>query len=201
METCLANLNLHWCIIYLDDIIIFSKDPASHLEKLEDVFWKLEEARHELNLSKCKLFPWQIASLGHIIPAQGVAADKVKIEAIKKWLILTNVMEVWSFLGFMGYYCWFTPKSVWVAEPLHKLTLGENAGKKMAAIWWDDGCPQAFNNLRRLCTTAPFLAYADFTQPFKLHTDACGSGLGAVLYQSCSLPESQWWHRCSNSLC
>ena len=48
METCLGDLNLHWCIIYLDDIIIFSKDLASHLERLEAVFWKLEEARLKL---------------------------------------------------------------------------------------------------------------------------------------------------------
>ena len=71
-----------------------------------------------------------------------------------------------------------------VAQPLHELTSGENAGKKKAAIQWDDRCQQAFDDLKRLCTTAPILAYADFTQPFKLHTDACGSGLGAVLYQT-----------------
>ena len=52
----------------------------------------------------------------------------------------------------------------------------------MAAIKWDSRCQQAFDDLMRLCTTAPILAYADFTKPFKLHTDACGSGLGAVLY-------------------
>ena len=56
MNTCLGDLNLHWCIIYLDDIVIFSNDPASHLERLEAVFWKLEEARLELKPSRCELF-------------------------------------------------------------------------------------------------------------------------------------------------
>ena len=56
METCLGDLNLHWFIIYLDDIVIFSKDLASHLERLEAVFWKLEEARLKLKPSKCELF-------------------------------------------------------------------------------------------------------------------------------------------------
>ena len=56
METCLGDLNLHWCIIYLDDIIIFSKDPASHLDRLDAVFQKLEDAGHKLKPSKCKLF-------------------------------------------------------------------------------------------------------------------------------------------------
>ena len=85
----------------------------------------------------------------------------------------------------MGYYCWFIPKFAQVAQPLHELTLGENAGKKKAAIWWDERCQQAFVDLKGLCTTLPILAYADFTQPFKLHTDDCGFGLRAVLYQTC----------------
>ena len=58
METCLGDLHLHWCSIYLDDIVIFSKDLASHLERLEAMFWKLEEARLKLKPSKCKLFWW-----------------------------------------------------------------------------------------------------------------------------------------------
>ena len=71
-----------------------------------------------------------------------------------------------------------------VAWPLHELTSGKNAGKKKAAIKWDSRCQQAFDNLKKVCTSAPILAYADFTKPFKLHTDACGTGLGAVLYQT-----------------
>ena len=85
METCLGDLNLHWCIIYLDDIVIFSKDPASHLERLKAVFWKLEEAGLKLKPSKCELFQRQLAYLGHVISAKGVATDESKIEAIKNW--------------------------------------------------------------------------------------------------------------------
>ena len=67
-----------------------------------------------------------------------------------------------------------------VAWPLHELTSSENAGKKKAAIKWDSRCQQAFDDL----TTASIHTYADFTKPFKLHTDTCGTGLGAVLYQT-----------------
>ena len=70
METCLSDLNLNWCIIYLDDIIIFSKDLANHLARLEAMFQKLEEAGLKLKLSKCKLFQWQITYLEHIVSAQ-----------------------------------------------------------------------------------------------------------------------------------
>ena len=71
-----------------------------------------------------------------------------------------------------------------VACPLHELTSGENVGKKKAAIRWYSRCQQALDDLKTLCTMAPILAYADFTKPFKLHTDACSTGLGAVLYQT-----------------
>ena len=70
METCLGDLNLHCCIIYLDDIMIFSKDPASHLERLEAVFQKLEEASLKLKPSKCELFQRKLAYLGHVISAE-----------------------------------------------------------------------------------------------------------------------------------
>ena len=184
METCLGDPYLHWCIIYLDDFVIFSKDPASHLERLEAVFQKLVEAELKFKLAKCGLFQWQIACLGHIFSPQGIATHEGKIEAIRKWLVLTNITEVWSFLGFMGYYCWFILKFMQVAQPLHDLTLDENAGRKKAAIRWSDRCQQAFDGLKRLCTTMPILAYADFTCLFKLHANACGSGLGAVFYKS-----------------
>ena len=179
-----GDLNLHWCIIYLDDIVIFSEDLASHLERPEAVLWKLEEAGLKLKSSKCELFQQQNAYLRHVISAQGVATDKGKIKAIKKWPTPTHVTEVQSFLGFMGYYCWFIPKFAQVARPLYELTLGENAGKKKAVIQWNSKWQQAFDDLKRLCTTVPIIAYAAFSQPFKLHTDACGSGLGAILYQT-----------------
>ena len=84
----------------------------------------------------------------------------------------------------MGYYCRFIPKFVQVAQPLHELTSGENVGKKKAAIKWDSRCQQTFDDLKKLCTMAPILACANFTKPFKLHTDTGGTGLGAVLYQT-----------------
>ena len=65
----------------------------------------------------------------------------------------------------MGYYHQFIPKFVQVPQPLHKLTLGENTGKKKAANQWDSRCQQASHDLKRLCTTAPILVYTDFTQP------------------------------------
>ena len=94
IETCLGNLNLHWCIIYLNDIVIFSKDLASHLKRLKAVLHKLEEAGLKLKPSKCELFQQQLAYLGHVISAQGVATNEGKSEASKNWPTPTNIMEV-----------------------------------------------------------------------------------------------------------
>ena len=156
----------------------------------------LQKTGLKLKPLKCELFQRQLAYLGHVISAKGVATDEGKIEAIKNWPTSTTVMEVRSFLGFMGCYCRFIPKFVQVAQPLHKLTSGENVGKKTAAIKWDSRCQQALDDLKELCSTVPILAYADFSKPFKLHTDACGMGLGAVLYQTLEVQ-----HRCCHSLC
>ena len=117
MDNCLRDLSLHWWIIYLDDIVIFSKDPASHIERLEAVLWKLEEAGLKLKPSKCELFQWQIAYLGHMISGQGVATEECKIKAIRNWPTPTNVTEIQSFLGFTAYNHPFIPKFVQVAHP------------------------------------------------------------------------------------
>ena len=130
METCLGDLNLHWCIIYLDDIVIFSKDLASHLERLKAVFRKLEEAGLKPKPSKCELFQRKLAYLGHVISAEGVATDECKIEAIKNWPTPTNVTEVRSFLGFMGYYHRFIPKFMQVARLLHEINIGRKCGQE-----------------------------------------------------------------------
>ena len=130
------------------------------------MFQKLKQAGLKLKPFKCELFQWDITYLGHIISAQGIATDKGKIEAIKKWPTLTNVTEVQCFLGFTGYYRQFIPKFMQVAQPLHELTPGENMGKKRATIMWDDRCQWSFDDLKCLCTMSPILSYADFTRPY-----------------------------------
>ena len=85
METCLGDLNLNWCIIYLDDIVIyFSKDLASHIGRLEAMFHKLQQAGLKLMPSKCELFHRQIMYLGHSVSAHRIATDEGKIDAIRK---------------------------------------------------------------------------------------------------------------------
>ena len=107
MESCLGELHLNWCIIYLDDIIVFSKMPEEHLRRLRGVFDKLAKAGLKLKPSKCEFFKSRITYLGHIVLAAGIETDPKKIEAVKNWTLPKTVMDVRSFLGFTNHYCRF----------------------------------------------------------------------------------------------
>ena len=87
------------------------------------------------------------------------------------------------FLELTNYYWRFLKGYAKIARPLPNLISGENADKKKALVVWTSKCQEAFEQLKKLCTEAPLLAYPDFTKPFKLHIDTCNWGLGATLYQ------------------
>ena len=127
MESCLGDLHLNWCIIYLDDIIIFSKDPDDYIKRLEGVFEKLAQAGLKLKPSKCEFFKAKLKYLGHIVFLEGIATDPAKIETIQKWPVPKMVTDVRSFIGFTNYYCKFIKGYAKIAHPLHELTFGENA--------------------------------------------------------------------------
>ena len=166
MQSCLGNLHLHYCIIYLDDVIVFSKTLGEHLLRLRAVFEKLNKAGLKLKPSKCELFKQELIYLGHVVSKNGIQTDPRKVEAIHKCPVPTNVTEVRSFLGFTNYYRRFIKKYAQVVKPLYKLISGDNASKKQNSIRWDTECQNAFDNLKELCSTTPILAYADFAKPF-----------------------------------
>ena len=183
MESCLGELHLNWCIIYLDDIIIHARTPEEHLERLEAVFERLKKAGLKLKPSKCTFFRDRIAYLGHIVSKQGIEADPKKIEAIQNWPQPKTVTEVRSFLGFTNYYRKFMFRYAYIAKPLNELTSGENAHKKNKDIQWLPKHQELFDRLKDLCTQAPILAYANYQQNFQVYTDTSEKGLGAVLAQ------------------
>ena len=121
MESCLGELHLTWCIIYLDDFIVFSQMPEEHLVRLKAVFNKSKAAGLKLKPSKCELFRKQINYLRHIVGHNGVSTDPKKIKAVTEWPRPTTVTEVRSFLGFVSYYRRFIPNFSKVAQPLNKL--------------------------------------------------------------------------------
>ena len=103
-----------WCIIYLDDIIVFSTMPEEHNERLRGVFEKLSAAGLRLKPSKCEFFKQKITYLGHIVSKHGIEREK-KVTTIHEWPIQKTVTEVHSFLGFTNYYHKFIPKYAQIA--------------------------------------------------------------------------------------
>ena len=183
MENALGELHLQYCLIYLDDIIVFSRGPEEHLERLAKVFQKLSDVGAHLKPGKCSFFQPEILFLGHRVSALGVGTDSQKIEAIQKWPVPRTVTDVRSFLGFTNYYRRFIKGYAQVAKPLNKLIAGENAKKKKKLVDWTEEHQKAFEELKAICSNPPILAFAKFDRPFILHTDASFTGLGAVLYQ------------------
>lgn len=174
METCMGDLYLTYCLLYLDDVIIYSRTYEEHMQRLEAVMQRIREAGLKLNASKCKFFQREIKYLGHIISEEGIAVDQEKIEAIRKWPVPTNVTEVQSFIGFAGFYRRFIEGFSKIARPLHDLTVGVKKGKvKHPPVFeWGQSQQAAFDELRKLCTEAPILAFAQYNLPFEVHTDA-----------------------------
>ena len=121
LESCLGELHLNWCIIYLHDIIVFSQTCKEHLHWLNAVFNKLKAAGLKLKPSKCNLFKQQTNYLGHMVSKEGVSTDPEKIKAVTKWPQPTTVTEVRSFLGFVSYYRRLIPNLSKVAKPCNKL--------------------------------------------------------------------------------
>ena len=183
MENCLGDLHLNWCIIYLDDIIVYSKTPKEHLKRLEAVFEKISKAGLKLKPNKCEFFKSEITYLGHVVSNKGIATDPKKIRAIQQWPRPTTVTEVRRFTGLTNYYRKFVHGYARVARPLHDLVSGKNAKKKRSVVEWTEDCEKSFDQLKQLCSNTPVLAYPDYKQKFKLYTDASKSGLGAVLTQ------------------
>ena len=183
MENCLGELHLSWCIIYLDDIIIFSDNPKEHLRRLSGVFAKLDKAGLKLKPNKCEFFKTKITYLGHIVSSRGIEMDPKKVEAVKNWTVPKTVTDIRSFLGFNNPYRRFIKGYANVVRPLNLLVSGDNANHKKAMIEWTKECKIAFDKLKELCTRTPILAYANYKKPFQLQTDASDLGLGTVLYQ------------------
>ena len=165
MESCLGEMHLNWCIIYLDGIIVFSWTPEEHVCRLRAVFNNLRAASLKLQPSKCDLFRKEIKYLGHVVSNEGVFTVLDKIKFVTEWPQPTTVTEVRSFLGFVSYYRRFIPNFSKVAKPLNKLLQnleGTPSQKKKFKVHWGPKQQEAFETLQRLCTESPILAYADF---------------------------------------
>ena len=187
IESVMDTLNLDACLLYLDDIIVASASYEEHLDKLEKVLQRLWERGLKLKPSKCSFLQEEIKYLGCLVSSDGVKADPKKIESVRQWPVPQSYIQLRRFLGFSGYFRKFIKDYAVIAKCLHELLKGalEKKGKicKKIPFVWEDCHQRAFDKLITVLTSTPVLAFADFTKPFEVETDASTSGLGAVLFQ------------------
>ena len=163
---------------------------------LEHVFDKLIKCNLKLNIDKCAFFRKQLISCGHVVSEEDFERDPDKVVKVRSWPRPANVEQVRAFLGFAGYYRRFVRNFARIAKPLTDLLGGfDNRERKergnrspgsisWAEQWrWGEEQRRDSSALKEYLTTPPVLAYADYTKPFILHTDASYDGLGAVLCQ------------------
>ncbi|KAG1936344.1 interleukin-1 receptor accessory protein-like 1-A [Pimephales promelas] len=189
MQTTMNDLIFQIMLVYLDDILVFSKTFPEHLERLRTVLLRLQETGLKVKVGKCHFLQSTVTFLGHQISAEGIATDPYKISAVKQWAVPTTLKALRSFLGFCGYYRRFVPGFSKIAGPLHDLVnqcLNEGPPAKVnqkVINGWSPECQASFDALKEKLTSAPVLGFADFSAPFILETDASNQGLGAILLQ------------------
>ena len=183
MQNCLGELNLTYCLIYMDDVIVFSDTPEEHLRRMCVVFNRLCEHGLKLKPSKCDVFKLEINYLAHHVSQKGVLPLKKNLESIAQCPPPDMYTKVKSFVGLVGHYRCFIKGFAKIAAPLYDLTSGDNKDKKSKYVDLSPEAREAFDRLKAACLQAPILAFPDFNKPFLLETDASGRGLGAVLSQ------------------
>ncbi|CAC5408177.1 Retrovirus-related Pol polyprotein from transposon 297,Retrovirus-related Pol polyprotein from transposon 17.6 [Mytilus coruscus] len=177
MNEVIRDLNWKSALVYVDDILIYSKNFEEHLCHLAALFDKLIEANLKLKPSKCQFACKEVQYLGHIITKEGIAVDPEKTTSVHSFVAPKNVKEVRMFLGLCNYYRKFIHNYFKITSPLNQLLHKDQQFK------WTDECQRSLEILKIKLTSAPILVFPDFNKEFILHTDASGTAIGYVLGQ------------------
>ena len=183
MQNCLREQNLQFTLIYLDDVIVYSRMQEDHLTCLQAVLDHFAHHGLKLKLSKCHFFKENITYLGHEISAKGMLPGQEGIQKIANMGPPTTITGIRKFMGAVGYFHHFIKNFSCIARPLDDLTSCENSKLKNHPVTLMPTTLEAFETLKKKCMTAPVLAFVDLEKPFILETDVSGIGLGAVLLQ------------------
>ena len=181
MDVVLAGLKWQCCLVYIDDVIIYSSTFEQHIEDLKKVFEALRSANLTLKTSKCHFCRRETKYLGHVITKEGVKPDPDLIKSVVDFPRPQTIKDVQSFLGLTGYYRRFIENYARIAKPLIKQLRFTTTGNHH--LQWSNECTEAFNIMKKKLTTAPIMNTPNFEQSFILEVDACEYGLGAVLTQ------------------
>jgi len=177
MNCLLAGLNWICCLVYLDDVIVFSTTFEEHLAHLEDILSRFRQADTLLKPTKCRFAVEEVEYLGHLVSSEGVRPDPKKVDKLRKYPSPTTVTEVRAFLGLAGYYRRFVRNFSLVAAPLFDLL------KEKAAWRWTEVEESSMRKLIDAICHDAILPHPRFDLPFVVDSDASDVGLGAVLSQ------------------
>ena len=130
MQNCMGELNFIYCLIYLDDLIVFSWTAVEHLHHLHVIFNCLREYNLKLKPSKCSLFKEEINYLAHKVSKAGVRPSNINVKAIAEYAPLQTYTEIRVFLSLVGHYRHFIKGFAWIAQPLNEHLAGEGASRK-----------------------------------------------------------------------
>jgi hypothetical protein len=152
-------------VVFIDDILIYSKNEEEHTKHLWIVLTRLREQQLYAKFSKCAFWLEEIQFLGHVLSAKGIAADPSKVKDIMEWKSPTMVHQVRSFLALAGYYHRFISDFSKIVKPITELL------KNDVKFDWSPKCDEAFEQLKTLLTTAPVLAQPDIEKLFDVYCD------------------------------
>jgi hypothetical protein len=164
-------------VVFIDNILIFSKMVEEYEEHLRLVLEKLRSNLLYAKFSKCEFWLSEVTFLRHVISAGGVSVDPGKVMDVLNWMPLTTASEIRSFLGLAGYYHRFIKDFSKIAKPMTKLL------EKNKAFEWTTECQASIEELRKCLTSAPVLVLPDLTKKFDIYCDASSQGLGCALMQ------------------
>ncbi|GJV38036.1 putative reverse transcriptase domain-containing protein [Tanacetum coccineum] len=164
-------------IVFIDDILIYSKDEREHEEHLKAILELLKKEKLYAKFSKCEFWIPKVQFLGHVIDSRGIHVDPAKIESIKDWASPKTPTEIRQFLGLAGYYRRFIEGFSKIAKSMTKLT------QKGIKFDWGEKEENAFQLIKQKLCSAPILALPEGSEDFVVYCDASHKGLGAVLMQ------------------
>jgi hypothetical protein len=176
MNASFAKYMRRFVLVFMDDILIFTKTLEDHVEHLQIVFQTLQENKHFIKFSKCTFAQQEISYLGHVISQEGVSTDPTKTEAMIKWHVPQNFTDLRGFLGLTGYYRKYVKNYGIIAKPLTHLLQNKTFS-------WNQAAQVAFDKLKLAMTSTHVLSFPDFSKVFIIEIDACDTGIGAVLIQ------------------
>ena len=164
-------------VVFIDDILVYSKTKEEHDEHLRIVLQALRKHKLYAKFDKCDFYKKKIQYLGHFISAEGSFVDPKKIKSIMEWSVPKDVADIHSIMGITGYYHRFIEGFSKIAYPITSLR------KKGTKFNWSQKCQENFNKLKELLTSMPILKVVDLDKDFRVCVDASKEGLGGVLIQ------------------